>query len=133
MNSDPIADFLTRLRNASLAGNSDVVVPFSSLKHNLANVLKAEGYVRQVELKELPKTGFRQIRLVLKYGFSGRPVFRTIKRVSKPGLRKYFKADALPRIANGAGLAVVSTSKGLMSDRQARHERLGGEVLCTVF
>ena len=131
MNSDPIADLLTRIRNATLVHKASVELPASKLKIELVKLLQNEGYIQSHELKEDDK-GHQTLRLILKYDKDGRSVIRRLSRVSKPGLRKYSNVDNLPRVLSGAGVAVISTSKGLLSDRQARKERVGGEVLCYI-
>jgi small subunit ribosomal protein S8 len=131
MYNDPIADMLTRIRNASNVGLPMVEVPFSKLKEAIAKVLQKEGYVRSYEVREAD--GHKSLRILLKYDENGYPLIRRLVRVSRPGLRKYFKVDNLPRILSGAGVAIVSTPKGLLSDREARRERVGGEVLCYVY
>jgi small subunit ribosomal protein S8 len=132
MNTDPIADLLTRIRNAASAGHKFVELPASKLKVQLVKVLLQEGYIKSYELKEDPKGRFQVMRVVLKYDKAGYPVIRTLKRVSRPGLRKYYHVDNLPRILNGAGVAIVSTNKGIVTDRVARRENIGGELLCVV-
>ncbi|MBX2861609.1 MAG: 30S ribosomal protein S8 [Vampirovibrio sp.] len=130
MNTDPIADLLTRIRNASLVGSSMVEIPASNLKVEIAKVLLQEGYVRSYEIREDGK--HRTLRVLLKYDEEGYSVIRKLKRVSKPGLRKYFGMKKLPRVLGGAGVSIVTTNKGIMTDRTARRENLGGEVLCQV-
>ncbi len=132
MNTDPIADFLTRIRNAHLVSHSFVDAPASKLKVQLAKVLQKEGYIQSYEVFEGAAPKDRKIRLNLKYDQLGYPVIRKIKRESRPGLRKYFRVSKIPRILDGGGVAILSTSKGLMSDRQARREKMGGELLCSV-
>lgn len=126
--SDPIADMLTRIRNGHMANKSQVSMASSTKKVNVATVLKEEGYIAgfQVEGEEKPV-----LTIELKY-FEGQPVIEVIKRISRPGLRIYRGKGDLPRVLNGLGIAVVSTSHGVMSDRQARAEGHGGEVICTV-
>ena len=133
MNTDPIADFLTRLRNGAAAAHSSVELPASKLKVALAALLLQEGYIRSYELREDKENNRKTLRILLKYDAQGLPVIREIKRVSRPGLRKYFKSANLPRILAGAGISIVSTNRGLRSDREARRDGLGGEVLCTVY
>jgi small subunit ribosomal protein S8 len=128
--TDPIADMLTRIRNAQAMGKPTVQMPASRIKFAIAQLLKDEGYVEDVASSEAGP-GKRVMSLKLKY-FQGRPVIEKIQRVSRPGLRKYRGNDALPTILNGLGIAIVSTSKGLMTDAKARAEGLGGEVLCLV-
>ncbi len=131
MYNDPIADMLTRIRNASNVGLPMVEVPASKLKIELAKVLQKEGYVRSYEIREAGD--HKTLRVLLKYDSQGYALIRKLVRVSRPGLRKYYKVDNLPRILGGGGIAVVSTSKGLLSDREARREHVGGEVLCYVY
>ncbi|MCL2074940.1 MAG: 30S ribosomal protein S8 [Betaproteobacteria bacterium] len=128
--SDPIADMLTRIRNAQLAEKSAVAMPASKLKAAIAAVLKAEGYVDDFAVKTLPGNK-ATLEIVLKY-YAGRPVIERIERVSRPGLRIYKGFDDIPRVMNGLGIAIVSTPRGVMTDRSARASRVGGEVLCLV-
>ena len=128
--TDPIADALTRIRNANQVNHSNVTIPASKLKVELIKLLKEEGYIENYELKE--EKGFKVIDVTLKY-FNKRPVITNLKRVSTPGLRTYSKAKNLPRVFDGMGIAVVSTSKGLMTDKAARKANLGGEILCYVW
>jgi small subunit ribosomal protein S8 len=132
MNTDPIADLLTRIRNALQVGKRSVEVPASKLKLSLLNVLMEEGYIERYEIKDVPEGHYQVARIVLKYDKNGYPVIRKLQRASRPGKRLYFGSGTIPRILNGAGVAIVSTSKGLMSDRAARREKLGGELMCTV-
>lgn len=127
--TDPIADMLTRIRNAQMVRKIEVEIPFSKLKKNIAEILSKAGYVGKVEVKEeFPK------KLVLELKYIGKlPAIREIKRVSKPGHRQYRKADELPKVLNGFGIAIISTSKGLMTDKEAREAGKGGEVLCSVY
>ncbi len=127
--SDPIADMLTRIRNAQLTTKPKVAMPFSSVRLAIANVLKDEGYVGDVSRGE--SEGKPTLEINLKY-FEGRPVIASIQRVSTPGLRVYRGASELPKVKGGLGVAIVSTSSGLMSDRAARKAGVGGEVLCYV-
>ena len=131
MNTDPIADMLTRIRNANMVSHADVEMPASKLKLELAKLLKSEGYITDFEEKQNGK--FKTLRVVLKYDATNKPVIANLKRVSKPGLRVYLKSKHLPKILDGAGVAIVSTSKGLLTDRKARKEKIGGEVLCYVW
>ncbi len=128
--TDPIADFLTRIRNANMVYMEKVEIPASRTKMGIANILKEEGYVKDVEYVEDGKQGI--IRLYLKYAGKER-VISGLKRISKPGLRVYANKDELPKVLGGLGIAVVSTSKGLMTDKHARKQGLGGEVLCYVW
>jgi small subunit ribosomal protein S8 len=129
---DPIADMLTRIRNAQLVGHTEVSMPASGLKSAIAKVLKDEGYIEDFAVRE--KSGDaakKELAIALKY-YAGRPVIERIERVSKPGLRVYKGRDDIPRVMNGLGVAIVSTSRGVMTDRKARADGLGGEVLCIV-
>ena len=128
--TDPIADLLTRIRNANMVNHAQVEIPSSKLKVELVKILKEEGYIQDYEIKE--KDGFKVIVVELKY-ISNKPVIRGLQRVSTPGLRSYSKAKNLPRVFGGMGVAIVSTSKGLMTDKLARKENIGGEVLCYVW
>lgn len=128
--SDPIADFLTRVRNAQMAGQLEVRLPSSQLKLALANLLKNEGYLGEVAMEDASNKP--QLVVGLKY-FQGRPVIESINRVSAPGLRIYKGCDDLPKVRNGLGIAIISTSKGLMTDRGARATGQGGEVIATVY
>jgi len=132
MNNDPIADLLTRIRNASQAGLPSVEMPYSRLKEDIVRLLQQEGYVRSYETREDDK-GRKTLRVNLKYDKEGYPLIRKIQRVSRPGLRRYAKVDNLPRVLSGAGTLIVSTSQGVMTDRDARHANVGGEILCTVY
>lgn len=133
MQTDPIADYLTRIRNATLVGHDFVEMPSSKLKVEITKLLLEEGYIRSYELQHDKRHNAERLRIMLKYNEAGYPVIRKLQRVSRPGLRKYFKANNLPRILAGAGVGVVSTSKGVMSDRAARRDKLGGELMCTVY
>ncbi len=127
---DPIADMLTRLRNGQARAKREIVMPASTKKAAIAEVLKNEGYIVDYRVEgEAPK---RDLRIELKY-YQGKPVIENIKRVSRPGLRVYRNKDELPSVVGGLGVAIVSTSKGLMSDREARAQGIGGEVLCSVY
>ncbi len=128
--TDPIADMLTRIRNASNAGHESCKVPSSKLKRSLADILLAEGYIQNVEYKEDNKQG--ELTITLKY-FENRPVIAGMKRISKPGLRIYAQANELPSVLDGLGIALISTSKGLMTDKQARAAGIGGEVMAFVW
>jgi small subunit ribosomal protein S8 len=128
--SDPIADMLTRIRNANIARAKSVEIPASNIKKELARILKAEGYVDDYEFVNDDKQGM--IRIKLKYNGKER-VITGLKRISKPGLRVYATKDEIPRVLGGIGIAVISTSKGIMTDKNARQEGIGGEVLCYVW
>ncbi|HSG92358.1 MAG TPA: 30S ribosomal protein S8 [Methylotenera sp.] len=127
--TDPIADMLTRIRNAQQANKVDVKMPSSKVKISIAEVLKEEGYITAYNVTE--EAGKAQLSVTLKY-FEGKPVIETINRVSRPGLRVYRSASQLPKVIGGLGVAIVSTSKGVMADRKARALGQGGEVLCSV-
>ena len=131
MNTDPIADMLTRIRNASMVSLSEVTMPSSKLKVELAKLLKSEGFIADYSVSEEGK--FKVLSITLKYDSKNKPVISKLQRVSKPGLRSYCKAQNLPQVLGGLGVAIVSTSKGLMTDRKARKENIGGEVLCYVY
>ena len=128
--TDPIADFLTRIRNANMVYMDKVEIPASGTKMALANILKDEGFIKDVEYIEDGKQGV--IRVYMKYAGKDR-VINGLKRISRPGLRVYAKKDELPKVLGGLGIAIVSTSSGLMTDKSARKQGLGGEVLCYVW
>jgi len=127
--SDPISDMLTRIRNAQLVGHTDVSMPASKLKASIAQVLKDEGYIEDFLLHDAGSK--KELRIGLKY-YAGRPVIERLERVSKPGLRVYRGRDDIPKVMNGLGVAILSTSRGVMTDRKARADGVGGEVLCIV-
>ena len=129
--SDPIADFLTRIRNANMAQHESVEVPASKMKKDIAEILKNEGFIRDVEYVDDNKQGI--IRIFLKYGQDGQRVISGLKRISKPGLRSYVKADAVPKVLNGLGIAIISTSEGVVTDKVARAKNIGGEVIAYVW
>lgn len=136
--TDPIADMLTRIRNASAVKKHEVVVPMSKIKFEIAKILKKEGWVNEAEIIKAPvqknkHSAFDEIRLVLKYKKSGRPVIASIKRISKPGLRIYAGKDKLPVVLNHLGIAIISTPEGLMTNKEARRKRLGGEIICEIY
>ena len=128
--SDPIADMLTRIRNAVRVRDGEVKIPASNLKVGIADVLKREGYIRGYDRIEDSRQGI--LRIHLKYGPQGEPIIQELKRISRPGRRDHRGVDALPRVLNGLGIAILSTSQGVLSDRQCREKKIGGEVLCTV-
>jgi small subunit ribosomal protein S8 len=132
MLTDPIADMLTRIRNANSGHKESVDVPASKFKEQIAKILEAEGYVKSVERVKL-ESGFDAIRIGLKYGVKRELVIKSIKRISRPGRRAYVSSENLPKIRAGLGIAIVSTSKGLMVDRDARNAGVGGEVICEVW
>ncbi len=129
--TDPIADMLTRIRNASTAKHKTVDVPASKMKKSIANILCNEGYIKSVEEIENENQGI--LRITLKYDENGAKVIAGIKRISKPGLRVYASAEKLPKVLNGLGIALISTSKGIKTDKEARKENLGGEVLAYIW
>jgi small subunit ribosomal protein S8 len=129
-NQDPIADMLTRIRNANRVGRRLVLIPKSKICSGIAQVLKDEGYIEDYDVIADETQG--QIRVKLKYSTSGQKVIHSLDRASKPGRRLYHKVGELPNVLNGMGICVVSTSKGVMSDRRAREANVGGELLCTV-
>ena len=130
--TDPIADMLTRIRNANTSKHDTVDVPASKMKVSIADILFKEGYIEKYELVD--DGNFKNIRITLKYGKDkNEKIITGLKRISKPGLRVYAGKDELPRVLGGLGIAIISTSKGLMTDRKARKENLGGEVLCYVW
>src|SRR6185436_14452859 len=127
--SDPIADMLTRIRNAQMSEKVSVVMPTSKIKAAIANVLKDEGYIEDFAIR--PADGKPVLEVALKY-YAGRPVIEKLERISRPGLRVYKPSDDIPKVMNGLGVAIVSTSQGVMTDRKARGLGIGGEVLCVV-
>jgi len=127
--SDPVSDMLTRIRNAQMVGHTEVVMPASRLKASIAQVLKDEGYIEDFALRD--NGAKKELHVGLKY-YAGRPVIERLERVSKPGLRVYKGSQDIPRIMNGLGVAILSTSRGVMTDRKARADGIGGEVLCIV-
>ena len=129
--TDPIADYLTRIRNANSVNHEKVEIPASKLKKTMTQILKDEGMIKDFEYIEDGKQGI--IRVHLKYGPNKQKVITGLKRISRPGLRVYAKKDEVPRILGGLGIAIISTSQGLMTDKQARKRGLGGEVLCYVW
>ena len=132
MHTDPISDFLTRIRNAMMAGHKLVEIPASNLKKDITKILYDQGYILNYKFVEEGYQG--TIKIALKYDKSTKtPAIRKIERASKPGLRKYAGSKELPRVLNGLGIAIVSTSHGVMTDKQARQENVGGEVLCYVY
>jgi small subunit ribosomal protein S8 len=131
MLTDPIADFLTRIRNANQAYKERVEIPNSRMKRALAEIMKSEGFVRNYDKIEDGKQGV--LRLYLKYGPNKQKVLTGLKRISKPGLRVYVQKDEVPKVLGGLGIAIISTSQGLMTDKQARQGGLGGEVICYIW
>lgn len=131
--TDPIADMLTRLRNASVARQDTVRMPSSKLKDSLAGILRREGYIVDFRVSDDATRPGQILEITMKYTAERAPTISGLRRVSKPGLRVYMKADRLPRVLGGLGVAVLSTSQGLLTDREARQRRVGGEVLCYVW
>lgn len=129
--SDPLADFLTRIRNAGMVRHESVDVPMSNLKVGVVKVLRAEGYINDYQIIEDNKQG--TLRIALKYGPNNERVISGIRRISKPGLRKYVKADDIPKVLSGLGISILSTSKGIITDREARRLCVGGEILCEAW
>ncbi|GAY73262.1 30S ribosomal protein S8 [Lentilactobacillus kosonis] len=129
--TDPIADFLTRIRNANMVRHETVEVPASKIKRDIAEILKREGFIRDVEYIEDDKQGV--IRVFLKYGKDKQRVITGLKRISKPGLRSYVKSDSVPKVLNGLGIAIISTSNGVVTDKEARAQKVGGEVLAYIW
>jgi small subunit ribosomal protein S8 len=131
MNTDPIADYLTRIRNANSAGHKVVSIPASNVKKEITKILFDQGYILSYKFEDNTIQG--SIKIALKYdSFTKEPVIKKLERVSKPGLRKYSDSKTLPRVLNGLGIAIVSTSKGLMTGKKAKQSNVGGEVLCYV-
>ena len=133
--TDPIADMLTRIRNALAVRKTEVVLPYSKLKFNVAEILRTEGFVRKVEkiAKGTADNRIDQLRIVLKYLGPKEPAIAAIKRISKPGQRVYVTKDNIPVVLNNLGIAIISTSGGLLTNRQARKRGVGGEVICEVY
>ena len=129
--SDPLADMLTRIRNAGMVRYETVDVPMSNLKVGVAKVLRAEGYIKDYQIIEDNKQGI--LRIALKYGPKDERVISGIRRVSKPGLRQYVKAGDIPKVMSGLGISILSTSKGIVTDREARRQNIGGEILCEAW
>ncbi len=129
--SDPVADYLTRIRNAQMAGKSWVDIPVSILKSRISYILKEEHFIRDYILIKDDIQG--KLRIFLNYDFNGNPVIKGLKRISKPGCRVYVNSDSIPRVLNGMGTAVLTTSKGIISDKKARLMKVGGEVLCHIW
>jgi len=131
MNTDPISDYLTRIRNAVMANHRMVEIPASNLKKSITKILFEKGYILNYKFEDNPKPG--TIKIALKYHSTMKTsAISTLERVSSPGLRKYVNADELPRVLNGLGIAIISTSKGIMTDKEARQQNVGGEAICYV-
>jgi len=133
MMTDPIADLLARIRNASLARHELTRVPANKLKKSIAELLKAEGYVADVRQEEWGPQKHQTLTIVLKYTDERQSAFQGIRRVSRPGRRVYVRHDQIPRVLSGLGMSIISTSSGLMSDKEARRRKVGGELLCEVW
>lgn len=131
MLTDPISDYLTRVRNAIGANHRVVEIPASNLKKEITKVMLEKGYIRGYKFIDEGPQG--SIKIALKYDQAKRPAIEKLERISKPGLRKYVKADSLPRVLNGLGIAILSTSKGVMTNKEARNMNIGGEVLCYIY
>ena len=129
--NDPIADMLTRIRNGLIAKHDEVMIPASGIKQSIALILLDEGFVKSVDFIDDGMQG--QIKIVLKYAEGKEPVIKGLKRISKPGLRVYAKSDEIPKVLGGLGIAIISTSKGLMIDKEARKANMGGEVLAYIW
>ena len=132
MNTDPIADYLTRLRNANRAGHKTVIIPMSKMKKEITQILFDQGFILNYKFDDEGVQG--SIKIALKYDkLSKEPVIKKLERVSKPGLRKYTNSSSIPRVLNGLGINIISTSKGLMTGKKASRENLGGEIICNVY
>lgn len=133
--TDPIADMLTRIRNALAIKKPEIVLPYSKVKFNIAEVLEKEKLIEKVEIIDATKskTGFKQIKVKLKYNEDNQSVIGTLKRISSPGQRIYVKKDKIPKVLNGLGMNILSTSKGLMTGQEAREKNLGGELICEIY
>ena len=129
--TDPIADYLTRIRNANMAKHDSVEIPASNIKKSISEILKREGFIRDYEVADDNKQGV--IKVFLKYGPSEERVISGLKRISKPGLRNYVGAEDLPKVLNGLGIAIVSTSAGVITDKEARQKNVGGEVIAYIW
>ncbi|CCI85173.1 30S ribosomal protein S8 [Lactobacillus pasteurii DSM 23907 = CRBIP 24.76] len=129
--TDPIADYLTRIRNANIAKHDSVEIPASNIKKSISEILKREGFIRDYEVADDNKQGV--IKIFLKFGPNGERVISGLKRISKPGLRNYVSAEELPKVLNGLGIAIVSTSAGVITDKEARQKGIGGEVIAYIW
>ena len=137
---DPIADMLTRIRNASLVKKEEVVLPMSKLKFNIAKILEKEGFVSKTsiipggkDLKKNKASKFDQIKIILKYGENDKPRLTSLKRISKPGRRIYVDKDSIGQVLNGFGISIISTSKGIMTGKEAQRQKIGGEFICEIY
>lgn len=136
--TDPIADMLTRIRNASAVKKADLVLPMSKIKYNIAKILESEGWIKKAEIikggeKGAKNSNFDQLRIFLRYKKNGKPYISSLKKISKPGLKVYVKKDEVPKVLNGFGLAIISTSSGIMTGSQAKKSRVGGELICKIY
>ncbi len=141
--TDPIADMLTRIRNSFAARKTEVVLPMSKIKYEIGKILERENWIQKCEVVEPEagdvldeknkKSNFKEIKIILKYKKSGKAVVSSIKRISKPGLRIYVKKDEVPVVLNGLGTAIISTPQGLMTTKEARKEKVGGEIICEIY
>ncbi len=136
--TDPIADMLTRIRNASAVKKSEVVLPMSKIKLEVAKILEKEGWIQSAKIEKFNseknnQSNFDQLKIVLRYKKSGKSAISNLKRISKPGLRVYVDKNNLPKVLNNLGIAILSTSQGLMTNKEARKKGLGGEVLCEIY
>jgi len=129
--TDPIADLLTRIRNANLAKKEKVEIPASKMKLGIVDILKKEGFIRSYRVVE--ESGHKMIRVYLKYGPKQERVISSLERISKPSVRVYSGKDSIPRVLGGLGISIVSTSRGLMTDKEARHQGVGGEIICEIY
>ena len=136
--TDPISDMLTRIRNASVIGKDEVVLPMSKIKLSIAKILERDGWVGKVEIiknesEKNKNSAFDDIKIVLKYRDGKKSVISSVKRISKPGLKIYVNKDELPKVLNNLGMAIISTSQGLMTNKEARKNKVGGEVICEIY
>ena len=135
MMTDPIADMLTRMRNALAVKKEEVVLPMSKIKYNIAKILEQDGWILKTEVMKnsAKKNKFEDLKIVLKYKKDGKPAIKNLKRISKPGLRVYVGKDNLPRVLNNYGIAVISTPQGIMTNKEANKKGLGGEIICEIY
>ncbi len=131
MITDPIADMLTRIRNAQAVKKDEVLIPFSNLKFEIAKILKHENYIE--DLEKIEEAKFPQIKIILKYDDNSQPAIKNIQKVSRPGQRVYVNKNKLPKVLNNLGIAIISTSQGLMTNKEARRKSVGGEILCEIW
>ncbi|MEK7203142.1 MAG: 30S ribosomal protein S8 [Patescibacteria group bacterium] len=136
--TDPIADMLTRIRNASAVGKKEVVLPMSKIKHSIARILEREGWIETVEViktksKKNNSAIFDELKIILKYKKNNQPTITSLKKISKPGLKIYANKTELPRVLNNLGIAIISTSSGLVTNKEARKLGIGGEVICEIY